>query len=304
MMIMMLNKSLLKKGMFLMLLGLVTGLLGCTYYIGEMENYVPEPPQPAPQPPEIFNPTISPTQVPAGSSTPITITFQYKDWNGDVGPASADVELRLDKISGNFNITQPVHRLSSTIHQKSGTYGREGTVTMTKNMSASAGAQGVVSITVALFDQAGHKSQLLPVGQITIGGSPQPVGNCQFVDGNGNPRSSFRIGQQVFFRVVDPDENISSDTQDQINNPGYPFGIYINSQGRLDVEVIPVLTETGINTGTFIGPPGGFLLVQPIPGGSFWGDGQLEAFDGDTLMAQYVDPNNPGDVCIAVAKIQ
>lgn len=271
-------------------------LSGCTYYIGQLSDYIPDPPEPAPQPPEIFGATLSPTQIPAGTSTPVTITFQYKDINGDVGPGSADVELSLTKISGNFNITQPVQRLTGTVQQKSGTYGREGTVTVTRNMSASSSAQGTVSVAVALFDQAGHKSQQLNAGTLQIGSNLPPPGGCYFTDSRGTPRTFFRMGEQIFFRVYDPDNDISSGV-DQL-----PGAVTIQNPNTGDGEII-TLVETGNHTGTFWGPSGRLIQLVSPRGWPIWNDGQLEAFDNDTIMGQYTDPNDPTDTCIAIAKV-
>lgn len=283
----------------LLILSLAVGITtGCTYYVGELADYIPGPPEPPPQPPEISNATLSPTQVQAGTTTAVTVAFQYKDWNADVGPGSADVELSLTKVSGNFNITQPVQKLTGTVQQKSDTYGREGMVTATKDMSVSGGARGTAKVDVALFDQAGHKSQPLSAGQLTIGApGPGPgPGGCSFTDASGTPRSSFRIGQQVFFRVRDPDNDISSGV-DQLRR-----AVTIQNPHTGDGEII-TLVETGTHTGTFWGPAGRLIQLVSPTGRAIWNDGQLEAFDNDTITGQYTDPNDPTDSCIAVAKV-
>jgi hypothetical protein len=282
----------------LLLVSLTVGMMtGCTYYLGELADYIPDPPEPPPQPPEIFEASLSPIQIQAGATAPLTITFKYRDWNGDVGPNSADVELTLTKISGNFNISQPVQRTSGTVQQKGGTYGREGTVVVNKNMNTSSGAEGVIKIDVALFDQAGHKSQQLTAGQITIKPGPGAVlpGGCSFTDANGTPRTSFRVGEQVFFKVQDPDEDVTGGV-DMI-----AWAAAVWTSATADFEPIPNLIETGYRTGTFIGPPAGFLLVGALVG--IPSNGQLEVQDGDTIMGQYTDPNDPSDTCIALAKI-
>lgn len=292
-----------KLGEWLLLLVLIStvGMItSCTYYVGRMANYVTDPPEPAPQPPEISNASLSPAQIQAGTSTPVMITFQYTDWNGDVGPGSADVELTLTKVLGNFNITQPMQKLTGTVQQKSGTYGREGMVTVTKDMSASSGARGVVSVSVALFDQAGHKSQQLNAGSLSIVSKwpppPPPPGGCYFTDASGTPRSSFRVGQQIFFRVHDPDNDISSGV-DQLRG-----AVTIQNPHTGDFEVI-TLVETGNHTGTFWGPAGRLIQLVSPTGRPIPNDGRLEVFDNDTIMGQYTDPNDPTDSCIAVAKV-
>ncbi|MFQ6090340.1 MAG: hypothetical protein ACE5LD_02770 [Candidatus Bipolaricaulia bacterium] len=50
-----------------------------------------------------------------------------------------------------------------------------------------------------------------------------------------------------------------------------------------------------------MGPVGGLLLVSRP---SEPGDGLLFAVDRDTVIAIYQDPNDPSDVCIALAKIE
>ena len=66
------------------------------------------------------------------------------------------------------------------------------------------------------------------------------------------------------------------------------------------MEIIFWLLETGVNTGIFEGPPGGILLTSRFP---VINNGELSVLDGDTVIAYYEDPNGPGDICMAMAKV-
>lgn len=282
---------------------LVTALLavsGCKYLISPMVSLLPQAPKAAQVAPKIADLMISPNQIQAGASATLSFAFSYEDLNSDVGPNSAQVELQGNVVSGNFQMDTSIAQAVGAVMADDAAWGRKGRVTVVKTVNVPASASGVINFTVTLVDSAGQRSNSLSA-QVTVlasqqGGGIGPTGKqCTIIDGNGQPTTSVRIGRQVFFRVNDQDNNFSSDTQDRLFRTAYFQG---GASG--DVEIIFWLLETGSNTGIFEGPPGGILLTSRFP---VVNNGELSVLDNDTVIAYYEDPNGPGDICMAMAKV-
>ncbi len=280
------------------LCALVLGLAGCKYVLSPLVELVPEAPTPNSVAPRISNLNVSPSQLQAGSTSAITFSFEYEDLNADVGPNSAQIEVQASG-SGNFDVDTAPARVSGAVMPDQSSWGRKGSVTMTRTLNVPQGVSGTVSFNVTLLDGANQRSNTL-TGQVSVassGGGVGPGGDkCTIIDGNGAPTTSVRIGRQVFFRVVDEDNNFSSDRQDRL------FRVASFQGGASgDIEVIFWMLETGVNTGVFEGPPGGTLLTSRFP---VINNGELSVLDNDTVVATYQDPNSVSDVCIAIAKVQ
>jgi len=289
------KRTTLIAGLFLMAAGVVGFIPGCG---PDIAHYVPSPPTPSASPPEISNLNVSPSQLQAGDTSVITFTFAYEDLDADVGPHSTQVEIQASG-SGNFDIDTAPARVSGAVVRDQASWGREGNVTVTRTLNVPQGASGTVRFDVTLLDGANQRSNTL-TGRVSLassGGGVGPGGDkCTIIDGNGTPATSVRIGRQVFFRVVDPDNNFSSDTQDRL------FRVASFQGGASgDLEVIFWMLETGVDTGVFEGPPGGILLASRFP---VINNGELSVLDNDTVVATYQDPNSVSDVCIAMAKVQ
>lgn len=277
------------------------GLAGCRYIVTPLPDLIPAPPEAASTPAKIVNLRIAPNQVKAGVATTINLTFDYEDFNADVGPNVTQVEIQSSVISGNFDLNTALSQVSGTVMQDDAHWGRRGRVSFTQTFNVPASASGIVGVSITLLDGANQRSNTLS-GQINViasetGGGVGPGGHrCTIIDGNKNPVTTVKIGRQVFFRMIDPDNNFSSDRQDRLFRAAAFQG---GSSG--DVEVIVWMLETGVNTGVFEGPPGGLLLTSRFP---ISNNGELSVLDNDTVMAIYEDPNGPGDVCIAIAKVR
>lgn len=277
------------------------GFSGCKYIITPMANIVPEAPPAAQVPPKIADLVISPSQVQGGAGATLSLAFSYEDLNSDVGPNSAQVEIQGSVISGDLQIDTSVTQASGTVTADQAQWGRKGRVSVIRSLTVPQSSGGaVINFSLTLIDGAGQRSNTLSA-QVTVlasqqGGGIGPTGKqCTIIDGNGQPTTFVRIGRQVFLRVHDQDNNFSSDTQDRLFRTAYFQG---GASG--DVEIIFWLLETGASTGIFEGPPGGILLTSNFP---VVNNGELSVLDGDTVIAYYEDPNSPGDICMAMAKV-
>lgn len=278
--------------------GLLLGVMGCQFIVNPLADLVPDPPRPAPSPPQIANLTVSPTQLEAGRTGVVSFAFDYEDLDADVGPGSAQVEVQARVVAGRFTVDSSTARVSGAVLQDPNQWGRTGRITLSRTLNVPPGVSGTLGFELALVDGAGQRSNPLS-GQVSVvsagGGVGPDGGKCTIIDGNGTPVTSVRIGRQVFFRVVDPDNDFSSDTQDRL------FRVAAFQGGASgDIEVIFWMIETGVNTGVFEGPPGGILLTSRFP---VINNGELSVLDNDTVVATYQDPNSTSDVCIALAKV-
>jgi hypothetical protein len=108
----------------------------------------------------------------------------------------------------------------------------------------------------------------------------------------------YKIGEDVFVKVEDPDNNHSKDQVDTLK-------VTVIDRDTNDTETI-TLTETGPDTGVFFskqglplrrpGQPSGCASVCPD-------DGALQMEDRDLIEAHYQDANDPMDYAVAVANI-
>ena len=276
------------------------GFSGCKFIVTPLANLLPEAPQAAQVPPKIADLMVSPNQVNGGAPATLSFAFSYEDLNSDVGPNSAQVEIQGNVISGDLQIDTSATQASGTVTADQAQWGRKGRISVISSINVPQSSGAVVNFSLTLIDGAGQRSNVLN-GQVTVmaseqGGGIGPTGKqCTIIDGNGQPTASVRIGRQIFFRVHDQDNNFSSDTQDRLFRTAYFQG---GASG--DVEIIFWLLETGVNTGIFEGPPGGILLTSRFP---VINNGELSVLDGDTVIAYYEDPNGPGDICMAMAKV-
>ncbi len=266
------------------LLGLVLGPAGCGL-LGRVSVIPPEPPR-------IFALSLGAERFPAGAEATVRLSFRFEDRNADVGPEGAEVEIQAEVLSGNLAMDTTPARVLGAVRIDEHQTGQTGSVELIWTLEIPSRVQGLLRLSVALFDRAGQRSNFLS-GEITIG---EPGRACIFLDGDHNPVTSYRAGRQAFFRVVDPDNNTDSSIQDVLRNAAY-----VQAGATGDRETIPMMVETGPNTGVFEGPVSGLLLVSRS---SQPGDGLLSVRDRDTIIAIYQDPSDPGDVCLALAKLR
>lgn len=275
-------------------------ITGCSFSPA-LPDLLPPPPVPAATSAMIRGLVVSPARVAAGKTTDVRLAFDYEDLDADVGPKEAQVEVSTRVLAGNIRVDAAPMRVVGVVAQNSAHWGRQGIVTVARTLHVPAAAFGTLEMTLTLIDGAGQRSNtlaaVLEIDSATRGGGGVGAssGQCTLTDGNRHPITSIRVGRQVFLRVLDPDNNLSSQHQDRMRLAG---SIQAGATG--DVEDILWLLETGPDTGVFEGPVGGLLLTSQR---SQPNDGVLSVYDGDTVIAFYRDPNGPGDICIAVAKV-
>jgi len=117
-----------------------------------------------------------------------------------------------------------------------------------------------------------------PVAQ-TLGGAFNPINLGAPV--SLYPGTTVHAGEPIFVRVKDPDQDTDPALLDTLT-------ITITTASG-DSEVI-VLTETGVNTGEFIG----YIQTDGATGAQ--NDGAINVVDSDSITANYTDPNNAIDV--------
>jgi hypothetical protein len=292
----------MKKFTLVFMLLCIVPVLGCKVLVSPIEPLVPQAPAAAATPPEISNLVLSPSQIQAGIANPVSVSFDYEDLNADVDSGTADIEVTVSVFSGSFSVDSTPQLAPGMVEQDQTHWGRKGRVKLTRLINLPQDADGVISVRFVLIDAAGQRSNAL-TGELRImpaetnqGGGIGPGGErCTVLDGDRNPVTLVRIGRQVLFRVEDEDNNFSSDRQDRLFRVA---ALQASSSG--DVEVINWMLETGTNTGVFEGPAAGILLTSRFP---VINNGELSVLDNDTIIAHYEDPNSPGDMCIAIAKV-
>ncbi len=279
---------------------LIFALSGCDL----ASFFAPETPQQPPSmpktPSQILNLVIVPAELQAGESTEVNFAFNYEDLNADVGPDNASVEVQARVLSGNLSIDNNSTLLEGKVYPDEGAMGQRGSITVSRTFHVPAFAIGTFEVSFALIDTAGQRSnvltEVLEIKSLTDGGSGIGNGQCAILDGSKTPTTSIRVGRQAFFRVIDPDNNISIQNQDAIY-----LSAAFESAATGDRENILWLLETGPNTGVFEGPPEGMTLVSAAP---VRNNGVLSVADQSTLTVFYKDPNSLSDICIAQARVQ
>lgn len=115
--------------------------------------------------------------------------------------------------------------------------------------------------------------------------------NIQWVDENGRPVDTYKIGQDVFVRLRDDDRNVSNNVVDKLE-------ILVLNRNSGDWENL-LLEETGADTGVFMNRAG--LSLQPAltPGTVRVNNNRLEMFDRDVIEAHYQDNYNAKDFSAA-----
>jgi len=117
--------------------------------------------------------------------------------------------------------------------------------------------------------------------------------NIAFTSDLQEPVDRYKIGEDLFVQVTDPDQNESYDLVDTLE-------VVVKDLNTGDEEVI-TLEETGPNTGVFFSRAG-LPLRRPVEGIKP-GDGTLQVEDRDLIFAYYQDPSNPGDFALTKAEI-
>jgi hypothetical protein len=279
----------------------VFALTGCRFVSDNLNDLLPAAPMPEPVASSIKSFQVTPSQLGAGHRNDIDFSFDFEDLNADVGPDTAQVIVETRVVSGNIRVNETVIQLDADVQEDPVTWGQEGTVSFSRTFNVPSAAVGAVEVSVRLIDNLGNESntlsQQIPITGINSGGGGVGVSGqqCTITDGSHNTTTVVRVGRQIFFRVVAPNYNHSSQNQDIIS-----FAAVIESGGRGDYEPIQFMFETGANTGVFEGPAAGLSLVS-YP--SAPGDGVLSVYDRDTVIAFYDAPNGFGDICIALAKV-
>lgn len=116
-------------------------------------------------------------------------------------------------------------------------------------------------------------------------------GTVQFVDETGAPVDTYKVGQDVFIKLVDHDRNVNPAVVDKLT-------ILVLDRDSGDWENV-LLEETGADTGEFMNRAG--LSLQPAirPDVIRINNNRLEVFDRDTIEAHYQDNYNPKDYSAA-----
>jgi len=115
----------------------------------------------------------------------------------------------------------------------------------------------------------------------------ESIGELAFINADGSPADTFKVGQDIFIRLVDNDRNISSDVVDKVK-------VLVLDRNSGDWEDI-VLEETGADTGEFINAEGLSLQPATSPGVIRINNDRLEIFDRDTIEVHYQDNFNSKD---------
>jgi len=117
------------------------------------------------------------------------------------------------------------------------------------------------------------------------------INQVRFVDQNGSPATTYKVGQDVFVSLRDPDRNVNSNVVDKLE-------ILVLDRNSGDWENV-LMEETGPDTGEFINRAG--LSLQPAltPGTVRVNNNRLEMFDRDVIEAHYQDNYNPKDYSAA-----
>jgi len=119
----------------------------------------------------------------------------------------------------------------------------------------------------------------------------QSINQLQFVDETGAPVETYKVGEDVFLKLVDLNRNTSSDVVDKVE-------ILVLDRNSGDWENI-ILEETGPDTGEFMNSAGLSLQPATAPGAIKINNNRLEMFDRDTIEAHYQDNFNPKDYTAA-----
>lgn len=136
-------------------MGLATyAATGCTFYLGDVESLVPEPPPLAQAAPRLSQLTVIPSTLSAGASTLVTVRFRYEDWNEDVGPQRAKVLRHLEVLSGNIAFLQPSRELWVEVNH----HGRYGFVEFSIEFFVPSEGFGQIQLSVFLYDNSGNRS--------------------------------------------------------------------------------------------------------------------------------------------------
>jgi hypothetical protein len=267
---------------FVLAVQLMLGLSGCYYWLR-----LPSFPMPPPTAPKISNLSLSPAQVPANARTPVTVSFQYEDLDGDVD-TNSNVELSFSSSFGStgqlFGSADQVNRDTEVIS------GRVSEVFNTDTTGVF--QEGTISVTVTLIDKAGNRSNSLQgtlrvVGTQSGGGGYPPLGDhCEiwFVDQpEGRRVDGYHIGDTIFLMVYDPTLGVT--------NPQALFAEIANVS--LLVPPWPFMALLTMTSQPYIyasriGPRVG--VTHP-------------AVIGDTIAVAYTAMNDPSDFCLAQAKI-
>lgn len=124
--------------------------------------------------------------------------------------------------------------------------------------------------------------------QETYNGTTNDIG---FVDDQGNPIETYKVGQDVFVKLTAPTRNINSRRVDKVE-------VLVVDMDSGDIENL-VLTETGLDTGVFMNHNG--LALMPATSKSVVKreDGTLQVLDRDTIEVHYQDNFNPKDYTLA-----
>jgi len=152
------NYSIKVLGFILIALSLLLAQ-GCMPYFKNLTGMIPDPPPLAQIAPVISNLNVHPTSIPDGTTTRIYVRFDYVDPNEDVGPGKADLLLEYTVLSGNLIMDNPRKRIEGNISGG----GYSGTISFERSLEIGWGGYGIVRLSVALYDNRGHQSELLSV---------------------------------------------------------------------------------------------------------------------------------------------
>lgn len=128
--------------------------LGCTQYLIELEQEVPDPPPLVQAAPRLSQLSVSPSSLAPGRFTTITVRFRYEDWNEDVGPDQAKVQRHLEVLSGNLAFYNPTREFWVDIDDR----GRQGFVRFQLRFYIPGRGYGEFRLSLSLYDRRANKS--------------------------------------------------------------------------------------------------------------------------------------------------
>lgn len=147
-----------KRTVLLWLILLLLGLnLGCTQYLSGLASAIPNPPPLAQAAPRLSNLSVTPSNLPSGRVTTITISFDYEDWNEDVGPTKVKLWRKLEVIEGNFTFPVNTRELLVNVNAR----GRYGSVTHQIDIGLPYGLYGTIRLSVSIYDNYGNRASRL-----------------------------------------------------------------------------------------------------------------------------------------------
>ena len=161
--------------------------------------------------------------------------------------------------------------------------------------------EGEITQRQDLFDTTYDTAKVASSLAFSVTPSGQKTVAIRFTDDAGktiDPYNGYKVGQDVFVEVTDPDANTTSDLVETVQAT-------VLDRDTLDTETT-TLWETGPNSGVFSNKQGLPLRRPGQPSGCTdvcKSDGNLQMEDRDFIEAHYQDANNPMDYAATIVNV-